>query len=290
MRGDVQIVNPAKRWFEWNGGNGTISYYDKETKENVVVPTPFTFLLLETYTTMRGFDKAAGSGIYGNEVKDTNTEKLNIRSGKNSIAIGLYKDIKDEVVAKGGKYAQSCYIAYKEDGKLVIGNFMMSGSSFGGGTHKPENKQMKDVEVGAWLAFTKTYASELMTKAVTIEGKDERACTNGNVTFYVPKFKLVDISPETDKEAIALTKTLKAYMTEYFKKAAEENHVEEVVAEQVDAAHQAVFGGSPATLTEQEKTFLVKEKPQDAPLNEMGELPMETSFVDDSVDPDDLPF
>jgi hypothetical protein len=63
---------------------------------------------------------------------------------------------------------------------------------------------------------------------------------------------------------------------------------EDVVAEQVNAAHQAVFGGAPAELNEQEKTFLVKEKPQDSPLGEMGDLPPNDFLVQD--EDTELPF
>ncbi len=95
--------------------------------------------------------------------------------------------------------------------------------------------------------------------------------------------------PETESMDEEDYKIYMVKMRKFYKKEVN-NWREKNASVQVDAAHQAVFGGSPATLTEQEKTFLVKEKPQDAPLQEMGELPMETSFVDDSVDPDDLPF
>lgn len=290
MRGDVQIINPSNRWFKWSGSTGSLSYYDKVAKENVEVQTPFTFLLLETYSTIKGYDEDAKEGIYANEVKDTKKEILNVRCGKQSIAIGTYENIKETVIARGGGYCQSCYVAYRdESGKLAIGNISMSGSSFGGGTHKPADKNMKDIEIGGWLQFAKANAATIMSKAVVIEGKDERICTQGSVKFYVPKFKLIEVSPETDKEAIALTHILKAYMTEYFKKSAtEESHTEEPTIEQaVNAAHASTFGGTPAELTEQEKAFLVKpEIDNSQPAQELGELPNDF-FVDDDSN---LPF
>jgi hypothetical protein len=291
-RGDVQLTNPALRFFKWSGGDGILSYYDKEKKENIEVPTPFTFLLLDTFTTIKGFNEKAGENIWANEIKDLKTQKLNVRSGKTTFELGFYADIKDSVVAKGGGYAQSCYICYKENGELVIGNITMQGSSFSGGTHKPEDKNMKDIEIGGWLSFAKTFKAEIYDKAVQIVGKDDRICTNGKVKFYAPVFKLIDTTPETNAKAIELTQKLKAYMKEYFvqTQAISEEDTNHAMENRVNEAHANVHNTAPATLTEQEKTFLVKEKPQDAPLQEMGELPMETSFVDDSVDPDDLPF
>lgn len=217
-RGDIQITNPAQKWFKWSGSTGTLSYYDKETKENVEVETPFTFLLLDTFTTIKGYDESAKSGIYSNEVKDTTKQVISVKCGQETICTGLYKDIRDTAIARGGSYAQSCYIAYKEGDELVIGNIMMTGSSFGGGVHKPADKNMKDIEVGAWLAFTKANQATILEKAIMLEGKNPRICTNGATKFYAPKFKIVETTPETDKKAIELTQKLKAYMAEYFKK------------------------------------------------------------------------
>lgn len=245
-RGDVQIINPAKKWFGWSGSTGTLSYYDKESKQNVEVATPFTFLLLDTFTTIKGYNKDAKEGIYSNEVKDTTTEILHVRMGKEEFATGVYKDIKEKIVAKGGKYAQSCYIAYKEEnGELTIGNIMMEGSSFSGGVHIPADKNMKDVNIGGWLSFSKANSAELYSKAVVLQGKDERICTNGATKFYAPKFKLIEVDPETDKKAIALTQDLKRYMTEYFKKNAiqqeSQQESEEQLAQRVEKANESVY-------------------------------------------------
>jgi hypothetical protein len=275
MRGDVQIINPSQKWFKWSGSTGSLSYYDKEKKENVEVEMPFTFLLLGTFTTIKGYNEDSKEGIYSNEILDTTKQILTVRCGKDIVAKGLYKEIKEKVVALGGGYAQSCYIAYKEGGELVIGNITMSGSSFGGGIHKPADKNMKDVEVGGWLAFAKANAANIEKKGVIIQGKDERVCTNGAVKFYAPSFKLVDITPETDAKAIALTQGLKAYMTEYFKKSQGEIQEEQAVAAQVEVSHQEKFGNAQEVYTEMEKTFFgVKDEPETiSQADDLSELP-----------------
>lgn len=288
-RGDVNVSNPSKRWFKWSGGEGKLSYWDKELKENVEVQTPFMFLVLDTFSTVKGYDESRKEGIYANEVKDTTKQQLVVKVGNEVVASGLYKDIKANI-PKGGGYAQSVYIAYKgENGKLVIGNITMAGSSFSGGTHKPADKNMKDIEVGGWLDFCKIHGANIEKKAVVLEGKDERMCTNGSVKFYAPKFSLKDVSEETDKEAIALTQELKEYMKAYFIKTQGEIEQQQV-ATQVAEAHAKVFGDKPAvdtsTMTEQEKTFLVKPEIKDEPLEETPFEPFD-SFGDDS---DNLPF
>ena len=285
-RGDVQITNPSQKWFSWSGSTGTLSYYDKEKKENIKVETPFTFLLLDIFTTVKGYNEDAKQGIYSNEVKDTTKQILTVRCGKEIVAKGLYQEIKEKVVALGGGYAQSCYIAYKEEnGELVIGNITMAGSSFGGGIHKPANKNMKDVEVGAWLAFTKANAANLYKKAVIVQGKDERVCTNGAVKFYAPSFKLVDVTSETDAKAIELTQLLKEYMKEYFKK----NDLvesEEQIAKQVEEAHKKTHGDAQEGFTEMEKTHFGMAAEQVDELPSGGLLPNEV----DENDSFDLPF
>jgi len=280
-RGDAMNFNPATKWISWSGNTGTLSYYDKETQENVVVDFPFTFLLLDEFTTVKGFNEKAKKGIYSNEVRDTTKQILSVKCDGETIAKGLYKEIKEKVVEAGGGYAKSCYIAYKgEDGKLAIGNITFSGSSFGGGTHQPADKNMKDIEIGAWLSFSKAHAANLYTKAVVIEGKDDRICTQGVVKFHVPKFKLIEVTKETDAEAIALTQVLKAYMDEYFKKV-ESVHEEEKIAQAVNEAHAKAFGGTPTELTETEKAFLTKPN-----LEDIGPLPTDGQVDDDG----DLPF
>ena len=32
--------NPSTRWFEWNGEQGTVSFYDKDLKQTIAVPLP----------------------------------------------------------------------------------------------------------------------------------------------------------------------------------------------------------------------------------------------------------
>lgn len=216
-RSQKEITNPCQKWFQWAGSTGELYYYDKEQKEKVKIKMPFTFLILDRLATIKGFDESAGTGIYSNEVKSTVTEILNVRCGTETIASGVYKDIKDKVVARGGGYAQSCYIAFKDGDKLIIGNIMMTGSSLSGGIHKPEDKEKKDIEVNGWLGFSKTHKNEIESKAISVT-KDERVCTKGATRYYAPKFKIEDISDATNKEAEALDIELQEYFSEYLKR------------------------------------------------------------------------
>lgn len=202
------ITNPATKFFSWAGSKGELSFYDKEKKENISVKMPFTFLLLDVLSTIKGYSDEDETGFYSNEVKNISTELMIVKTNKGvEIARGLYKDIKDAIVAKGAKYAQSCYIAfYDEEKKLKIGNIVFVGSSLGGG----ENKKEK-YEVGAWMGFCKANKADLMKKAIVME-LDNRICVKGATQFYCPKFSFKEISETANEAANELDRELQEYL------------------------------------------------------------------------------
>jgi hypothetical protein len=126
------VRNPSTRWFTWAGGGdqGYIEWYDKDAKQNVKVDGPFTFLLLDELSTVKGWHEASESSIYANEVRDLRQETLVVKSFKGGeLAAGLYADIRDKIVAKGGHYHGSVYIAYKEGEELRLGNLGLKGAA-----------------------------------------------------------------------------------------------------------------------------------------------------------------
>lgn len=195
------LPNPAKRWFQWNGENGVIRYYDKEREETIEVGSDFTFLLLDQLASVRGWHDPSESGIFSNEVKDTRKDPLVVKSFKGGpIAEGLYKDIKDRINSEGGQFVASCYIAFKgDDGALTIGNIGFKGAA-----------------LREWMDFTKQHRAELLKKAVRIEGFTEGK--KGRVVFRTPNLRIVDTSPETDKAATALDRELQDFLTVYLQR------------------------------------------------------------------------
>ena len=207
--------NPSTRWFEWAAGDaskngGVIRYYDKDAKQNVPMPMPFTFLLLDELSTVKGWHDASDSGIYANEVRDTRQETLVVRAFKGGeLASGIYTDIRDRVAAKGGYYAASIYIAYRDGAELKIGNLTLDGAS-----------------AGAWMEFKKAAPSKksasgktvksYFVDAVSIVGYEERK--KGATTYRIPKFSLKAVTPETDAQAAALDVELQAFMADYMKR------------------------------------------------------------------------
>jgi hypothetical protein len=201
--------NPAVRWFEWTGEGGTVRYYDKDAKKNIDVGDQFEFMLLDQLGSVRGWHDASDSGIYSNEVKDTTREPLVVKSFKGgTLAEGVYRSIKDKVNAQGGKFNAVLYIAFDNDGEYAIGSLRLKGAA-----------------LAAWMEFSKANRGSLYKQAVYINGYNEGK--KGRITFRVPIFELVDVSPDVNQQANGLDAELQTYLKAYFKRNTKEQ-VQEV--------------------------------------------------------------
>ncbi len=194
--------NPAVRRFEWSGdidGGGHFRYYDKQEKKNVDVPLPFRFIVLDSVSTVGGYNKQQKRSLYANEVRDTKGERLVVKCDKRVVAEGYWQDIKKDVAYEGGRFAKTLYVAFKDGDRLAIGSLKLEGSS-----------------LGPWFDFQKVHEKEIGTKAVAVKTfKDNRT---GKNDFREPVFEIVDISKESDAEAVSLDKVLQGYFAEYFKR------------------------------------------------------------------------
>lgn len=222
--------NPSTRWFEWAGGDdgGFLKWYDKETKQHVKVDLPFTFLLLDELSTVKGWHDPSESGIYSNEVRDTRQEVLVVRAFKGGeLASGIYKEISDRIKAQGGHYCASLYLAYKSGDELLIGNLSLKGAA-----------------AGAWMEFKKATQSKkdangksqraYFVDAVTIASFDQ--LKKGATTYRIPKFTLKPVQAETNQQAVALDAELQAFLSDYLKRPkAEAAPAQEPTTEQQEA-------------------------------------------------------
>ena len=191
------LSNPATRWFEWNGEKGLVRYYDKDAKENVDVPLPFAFLLLDELASVRGWHDASSSGIYSNEVRDTTQEVMVVKSFKGgTLSEGKYRDIKDRVNAAGGDYNANCYLAFNYIDNYVIGCIRFKGAA-----------------LGAWMDFRKQHRNEIYKKAIRIKGYAEGK--KGKVVFRVPEFVLNSVTPEAEASAVRLDRELQEFLNAY---------------------------------------------------------------------------
>ena len=182
--------NPATRRFEWDGESGNVRYYYKDAKENVVVKDGFTFILLDETSAIKGYNEPAGAGIYSNEVRDTRQEVFVVKmfdKARTKIAEGHYQDIKDRVVAKGGKFTTVCYIAFRGAEGLQIGTI-----------------QFKGAALGAWMEFKKGNRKDMYEQAVKIKGFDE--AKKGKITYRTPVFHLsAEIGRASCRERVCTT-------------------------------------------------------------------------------------
>lgn len=196
--------NPSTRWFEWDGSEGNIRYYDKTTKGNVTVDLPFTFMLLDQLACVKGWHDSSESGIFSNEVKDTRAETLVVKAFKGGVlAEGFYSAIRDKIIAQGGHFTSNCYIAFKpsgddsEDATLAIGSL-----------------QFKGAALSSWMEFAKKRRADLYTSAIRITGFHEGK--KGKIIFRVPTFALVPVSDEANAQATELDRELQEYLKSYF--------------------------------------------------------------------------
>ena len=160
--------NPTKKYFEWKSDDKCFAYYDKETKQNVKVELPFKFLTLMEFHTIKGWNDKNQSGVYSNEVKSIGNDELNVRLFKGNQSVkGVYKEIKDTIIAMGGHYTKSIYIML-EDGSIA-------------------NVNIKGSSVQAWGDFTQKTRSRLSDEWIEVANAIE--LKKGKVNYSIPEFK-----------------------------------------------------------------------------------------------------
>ena len=203
-------TTPVNKYFAWAGGSGALQHYDKEAKERVNVPLPFSFMVLDELTSIGGFSDSDKSGIWSNEVRSVK-DHLIVKTSAGTINAGTYEQIKDQLKAQGGKYARSLYIAYQEpdgeDGKWVIGNIKLVGSG-----------------LGSWFEFRKANPN-VHEIGVRITGTTEEK--KGATTYYMPTFEAVEVGEADNAQAIELDRELQKYLKTYFNNRAESDVVVE---------------------------------------------------------------
>jgi hypothetical protein len=191
-RSNPTLENPAKRFFTWKGGAGKLVWYDKETKQEVEVKQPFSFMVLDQLATITGYDDKDESGYWSNEVRSVAKEPFTVKTAKGIKEVGLYKDL--AVRKWGAKYAKSIYIAYKEGDVWVIGNLKASGAA-----------------LTAWIEFGRKYNPN--EGKVAIVASEE--ATKGATKYHIPVFEWSASDSNENDIAIGLDQTLQTYLNQY---------------------------------------------------------------------------
>jgi len=240
-----QLTPVCRIYFEWNGGEGGFKYYDKEKKEQIKVGYPFTFLVLDTCVTLKGYNEPENKGYWSNEVKAKDMSKaiFTVRSKSGVEMVGTYKDCKAAMSSKGLDYVQSVYVLYKHNGEDIIANLKLKGAA-----------------ISPWIEFCKS--NDIYKIAVTVGGHTEEK--KGRVTYFAPVYKAVNkIKEETAAKAIELDTELQAYLSAYFANTQEKTEEAKatIANEQaITAAPKAAVVNMPKTgPTLQEAQAMIKE-------------------------------
>src|SRR5258706_10114241 len=94
---NTEFPNPSLRFYRWDGEYGGFTYFDKNIGEGgvrVKIELPFTFMVLDALSTIKGFSDAEQSGYWSNEVRDIKRDILTVRTKAGIQAKGTYDEIK----------------------------------------------------------------------------------------------------------------------------------------------------------------------------------------------------
>ena len=260
--------NPATRFLQWRGGaeafkdektkktrheGGRVTYYDKEANDGkgaeIEVALPFSFIVLDQLHTITGYSEPQRSGFWSNEVRDLKNETLTVKTKAGTVARGAYDAIKDQIKSKGAKYAQSVYIAFKdESGELQIGNLKIAGAA-----------------LTSWIEFQKKYDVSQCAIFITDEPKLAKKGTN---YYFTPEFDGQNMSEATKKAAVKLDEEVQRYLNTYFSRTpvADDEIVDDEDLE--DEELDAVVDQKVAEAEAEEETVDDEPEPADEPADD----------------------
>jgi hypothetical protein len=219
-------TSPVKKYITFSGSTGTFKYWDKNlgAKGENVELKDLEIIVLDTRASITGFNESLGAGISSNMIADTTKEVLKVVSfanGKpNSLAEGLYQDIKPELTGMGGKFTTNVIcLADVGDGVEVV------------------NLQLSGVALGSWIEFAAEHPNDafydfkitvkkgvlskrLKGKTIPVTAKEEKELdakikknprTKQPIWFYVLDFDVADLTEEEAELAVEEDDKLQAY-------------------------------------------------------------------------------
>lgn len=251
----VSVSSPVKRYYQWSGSEGKVTYWDKEKSEKVEVNLPLTFIPIDQLSCVEGYSAKHEKGFRSNEVRATGKEELDVRwNGGSTIVKGLYSKIKDNIEKIGGKYHRSIYGVQEIDGTLEIVNFRFKGAA-----------------MSSWLNFDKSTSMNIEGLNVTINKSGLKK--TGRVEYYEPTFTATKPTEEEHKLAVFADVTLQ----DYFKnRGASENEAEQT------SINSEEFLEMSGPLSAEEKAQL--SKPKSAKIDKSSVDTIEDGDISDLFD------
>lgn len=119
-----RIKSPVKYYLEFGGSEGVWAYWDGE--KNVRTDT-IEFVVMDVRSSIGGWSESNNCRIHSNIVGTTKTPFV-VRAGKVVLVEGPYADIKNEVIAAGGKFVTNIFAMAKIDGAWVPVDIQLSGA------------------------------------------------------------------------------------------------------------------------------------------------------------------
>jgi hypothetical protein len=266
----ASVKSPVTKYLEFHGKEGVFQYWDKETKQNVVVPLPLRFVNVVERSTITGFSQEHRCNIKCNEVKSTVTEPFKVgywKDGTSDLANGLYKDIKDNVVAKGGKFTSVIYACHlnQETRKTEFIALKIKGS-----------------QIAAYRQFRETLAKDKVSILDVIITVNRSIQKGGAVSYMVPEFSYLKNKVKTAEDKTYNSNENYDYSTDRWKSL--ESVAEEFCTEYEEYEASRSSNGPSAPSVEPEPTPTPTPTPQPVASND-GAL----DFLDEGGN-DDMPF
>lgn len=171
--------SPIKFWLSFKADSGKVVYTQKneDGEYQDVLLDELEFVLMDSRASIAGWDDESSSRIFSNLVRYTKDESFQVRSKKGVLVEGVYSDIKDKVVALGGKFCTNLFVLAKINGVFEPCVFQVSKTSQAAWSKFTEGKKLYDL----YNVLVKVTKGE--------EGK------KGKIKFVYPAFESTNVDP-----------------------------------------------------------------------------------------------
>lgn len=198
------VSNPVTVWGEFRGKAGNFRFWDKNADEGEeqAESADLAIFPLFIHSGVAGFHKRIERSMYSNEVQNLKTDELVVKCNSEEVARGVWNDIKDKVVANGGKFANIVY------GMRIVNNGTKESPSY---AYDLVALKFSGVALGSWLD-ARVNAGQRKYVFLT---KGEYSVSGDN-EFYKMKVVKGRVNDEFTKHAYKYATQLKEYFDYYF--------------------------------------------------------------------------
>ena len=172
-----KIKSPLKYYIEFGGAEGIWAYWDGE--KNVRFDN-LEFVVMDVRSSIGGWSDANNCRIRSNMVKTTKLP-FTVRAGQVVLVEGPYADIKNDVVAAGGKFVTNILAMAKIDEVWTPVDIQLSGAC------------LRD-----WTAFVEASGNIFMVYEGVVSASRGEQQQKGAVKYYTPNFVLSPLPEGVD--------------------------------------------------------------------------------------------